>query len=324
MSLESIVERFESITVGVVGDMAADVYVYGAASRLSREAPVLVVRHESEEVIPGCSANTMRNVLALGGSVRPFGLLGADAPGRALREVLSGERVDPSGLIESPEWKTITKTRILVGAIHRSKQQVLRLDQEPAAPANVEAETIERVGAAGGVDVWIVSDYDYGFVTPAVFEAVRATGRPVVVDSRARLLEFRGATIVTPNEEEAAAAVPMRIRTREDCAIAGRHLLERLAADSVLITRGNQGMALFEPTRPDGDFIPITGSDEITDVTGAGDTVAATLALALAAGGRPAEAMRVANHAAGVVVMKAGAATCSTEELRSALRETGA
>jgi rfaE bifunctional protein kinase chain/domain len=321
--LESIIAGFSDVTVGVVGDMAADVYVYGAASRLSREAPVLVVRHESEEVIPGCSANTVQNVVALGAAVRPFGLLGRDAEGLAIQERLAGERVHLDGLLESLAWRTITKTRILVGAIHRSKQQVLRLDREPPdrPPESAIEEIVVRIGrAADDVDVWIVSDYDYGLVTPAVFEAMRATGRPVVVDSRSRLLEFRGAAVITPNEDEAGAAVPLRIRTRTDCRVAGRHLLERTEAQAVLVTRGNQGMALFTPEEPQGDFIPITGSDEITDNTGAGDTVAASLALSLAAGATPGEAMRLANHAAGVVVMKAGAATLDPQELIESLR----
>ncbi len=323
--LTDLVAGFPDVTVGVVGDMAADVYVYAAASRLSREAPVMVVRHEDEEVIPGCAANTVMNVVALGGSVRPFGLLGRDREGLAIQQQLTGERVGLDGLIESGDWETISKTRILVGAFHRSKQQVLRLDREPTeepSPA-VEATMRERIErAAADVDVWIVSDYDYGLVTAKVYDSMRATGRPVIVDSRSRLLEFPGAAVVTPNEDEAGAAIPMRIRTADDCRHAGRTILERLGCGAVLVTRGNEGMALFSAECPEGEFIPITGSDEITDNTGAGDTVAATLALAIAAGATPFEAMHLANHAAGVAVMKAGAATLGPDELIASLGQS--
>jgi len=321
--LAEIVARFPDVTVGVVGDMAADVYVYAEASRLSREAPVMVARYEADEIIPGCAANTVLNVVALGGSVRPFGVLGRDAEGLAITQRLTGERMGLDGLIESASWKTISKTRILVGAFHRSKQQVLRLDREPTADpgSEVTEAVLERIARArDDVDVWIVSDYGYGLVTKAVYDAMLATGRPVVVDSRARLLEFAGATIVTPNEDEAGEAARRTIETAEDCRHAGRVILEALGCGAVLVTRGNEGMALFTESDLDGDFIPITGSDEITDNTGAGDTVAATLALALAAGAAPGEAMRLANHAAGVAVMKAGAATLGPDELLDSLR----
>jgi len=324
--LSEIVARFPDVTVGVVGDMAADVYVYAAASRLSREAPVMVARHEQDEVIPGCAANTVLNVVALGGSVRPFGVLGRDPEGLAITERLTGSRVGLDGLIESASWKTISKTRILVGAFHRSKQQVLRLDREPSAdpePPVVDAVLDRIARARDDVDVWIVSDYGYGLVTSDIYEALLATRRPVVVDSRFRLLEFPRAAIVTPNEDEAGDAVRREIKTAEDCRYAGREIQAKLGCGAVLVTRGNEGMALFTEDDLDGDFIPITGSDEITDNTGAGDTVAATLALALAAGATPGEAMRLANHAAGVAVMKAGAATLGPDELLDSVSRAG-
>jgi D-glycero-beta-D-manno-heptose-7-phosphate kinase len=322
--LQEIVSRFPAVTVGVVGDMAADVYIYGTSSRLSREAPVLVVRHEEDEVIPGCSANTVTNVLALRASVRPFALLGDDIEGRAIRDRIDADRIDFSGLIMSDDWTTVSKTRIVVGPYHRSRQQVLRLDREP--PAMVPDGILETLRArireaAGEIDVWIVSDYGYGLVTMDIYEEMRGTGKPIIVDSRDRLLEFTGATIVTPNEDEASDATSLDIRTEDDCRLAGRRLLERLECGAALITRGNHGMALFDDAHPDGDFIPITGTDAITDNTGAGDTVASVMALSIAAGATPGEAMRLANHAAGIVVMKAGAATLGPAELVAALGE---
>jgi rfaE bifunctional protein kinase chain/domain len=328
---ESILARFPRVRVGVVGDFLADVYVYGVPTRLSREAPVVILRWEGDRVGPGGAANSAANLLALGARVACVGALGADGPGRTLAGRFRGQGADVSGLLLRRGERTITKTRVLAGDVHRSKQQVIRLDREPAGPppASVERRTLAAVRRLGpSLDAWLVSDYGYGTVTPAVAAALRegrgGRERIVVVDSRRRLREFGAATALTPNEEEAAEAAGMEIRDAEDAREAGRRLLEATACSVVLVTRGNQGLALFERGRAPL-LVPASGGDgDITDNNGAGDTVAATFTLALAAGATPAEAAALANHAGGVVVMKPGAATLDRGELVAQARRDAA
>ncbi len=323
---EEVLRRFPGIRVGVVGDFMADVYVLGTPSRLSREAPVVVLRWEGEQVGPGGAANSANNLLALGARVAAVGHLGDDVPGRVIRERFRAGGADVGGLRLLRGDRTITKTRFLAGDVHRSKQQVLRLDREPEdgpAPGLARRVAASARRLAPRVDAWLVSDYGYGTVTPRVYEALRAgpggDRRVVVVDSRRRVREFKGATALTPNEEEAGTAVGQEISRPEQVAAAGRALLAGTGAGCVLVTRGNQGLALVGPGGEEW-LVPPSGGDEITDNNGAGDTVAAVFTLALAAGASPLDAARLANHAGGVVVMKVGAATLTREELRARYR----
>lgn len=326
--LLALIEHLRSCTVLVLGDLLADEYVYGRVARVSREAPVLILEYDSTEVVPGGAGNAASNVAALGGAARLLGLVGRDEPGRRLLQALP-RRVERHGVVRAPGFTTPIKTRILAGGVHSAKQQVVRIDRTstsgvtPALRAEVEAAARQ---AAANVDAILVSDYGSGLVRPAfVAELARETRRqgrrvPVLVDSRYALAKFTRLTACTPNESEVEHMLGTVIDDRpRELERAGRTLLDGLRMQAVLITRGGRGMALFEPGKPTV-HIPIHGSDQIADVTGAGDTVMATLTLALAAGATFEEAARLANFAGGLVVMKRGTATVSAEELARAVR----
>jgi len=322
-----VVAGFGRRRVAVVGDLIADEFIYGQLDRVSREAPVLILKYDATEVLPGGAGNAANTVAALGGRVRLVGVVGRDETGDRMLEAFQ-PGVSAAGVVRPRAYRTPTKTRILAGGIHSAKQQVVRIDR--ATSQRVDRRTIQDVErrllrAAAGCHALLVSDYGTGLVTPALVaravRALKARGRnvPVLVDSRYALLAYRGMTACTPNESEVEHLLGVRIdddlRTLER---AGRTLLRRTGAAAVLVTRGSRGMALFErgeKTR----HIPIFGSDEIADVTGAGDTVIATMTLALAAGATHEEAARLANYAGGLVVMKRGTATVSAAELRAAV-----
>ncbi|MEK6709687.1 MAG: PfkB family carbohydrate kinase [Nitrospinota bacterium] len=260
-----------------------------------------------------------------GGQVAALGALGNGGTGQDLCEALGRRRIDTRLLLADPGRVTPTKTRIMAGGRNTARQQVIRVDHEERLPlrAELEGKIVAAIGrlAAGGADAIIVSDYGLGVVTPAVREAVQAAARKIIVtvDSRHAGDSFRGVTAITPNEEEAEALLgfwPEEDRLDE----AGATLLERTRAQGVLITRGSQGMSLFERGLPRKD-IPIYGTDQIADVTGAGDTVIAAFTLALGAGASMAEAAEIANRAAGIVVMKMGTAVVEADELRKALED---
>jgi rfaE bifunctional protein kinase chain/domain len=326
--LLELIDGFGGTRTAVFGDLIVDEFIYGEIARVSREAPVLILNYDSTAIVPGGAGNAASNVAALGGAVAVVGMAGQDETGARLLDALR-DRVDVRGVIRPRGFRTPTKTRILAGGIHSAKQQVVRIDRA-AGPqpggAHHRAITSKLLAAAAGCDALIASDYGSGLVTPALVtrarKALRRHGRqapPVLVDSRYALLRFRGMTTCTPNEPEVEQLFGVRIgdntRVLER---AGRDLLKRTRASAVLITRGSRGMALFEPDRATV-HIPIFGSDQIADVTGAGDTVIATMTLALAAGASFLEAAHLANHAGGIVVMKRGTATVSANELRQAV-----
>jgi rfaE bifunctional protein kinase chain/domain len=326
----ALIDALEGRRVAVVGDVVADEFVYGRVARVSREAPVLILEYDSTEVVPGGAGNAANNVAALGGRVRLAAVVGRDEPGSRVVNALH-RGVDRRTLVRVPGLVTPIKTRILAGGIHSAKQQVVRIDKSVKRPAGGPARAaFERAAlqAVKNADAVLVSDYGGGLVTPALVARLRkaaapsAGGRrtPILVDTRYRLLDYRGLTACTPNESEVEHALGIRIndsvRTLER---AGREILERTAMQAVLVTRGSRGMALFEPGK-ETVHIPIVGSDEIADVTGAGDTVMATVTLALAAGATFEQAARLANVAGGIVVMKRGTATVAAAELRAAVR----
>jgi rfaE bifunctional protein kinase chain/domain len=322
--LLTLIERCRGRRVAVIGDLIADEFIYGRVARVSREAPVLILDYDTTEVLPGGAGNAARNVAALGGQARAVGLAGMDEAGRRMLDVL-GETVDVRGVARVRDLRTPTKTRILAGGIHSAKQQVVRIDraasqQHGRAARNAIEPRLDR--ALQGCHAVLLSDYGSGLVTPGLVSLVRrhaGAGIPVFVDSRYELVKFRGVDACTPNESEVEHLFGVTIgddrRTLEK---AGRELLDRLRARAVLVTRGSRGMALFEPNRPT-EHIEIYGTDEIADVTGAGDTVIATLTLAVAAGATFSEAARLANFAGGIVVMKRGTATVSADELTAAI-----
>ena len=320
----------------VVGDLIADEFIYGRIERVSREAPVLILRYNATEIVPGGAGNAANNAAALGARVEVLGVVGKDDAGRRLRASL-GARANVRGVVTADGYTTPVKTRILAGGVHSAKQQVVRIDRAGSDITPALARLVERrlARAIERADAVIVSDYGGRLVTPDLWRRAlaaarlrpdhrrRGRARPLVlVDSRYDLAKFTGITACTPNESEVEALLNVRID--EDRGVlerAGRTLLGRLGARAVLVTRGSRGMALFEPDRPT-DHIAIVGSDQIADVTGAGDTVIATFTAALAAGATFAEAARLANHAGGLVVMKRGTATVSAEELRRAVNST--
>ncbi len=323
--LRQTVEAFRGRTVVVVGDLIADEYLFGKPARISREAPVLILRFTEREVGLGGAANAAHNVHALGARVVPIGVVGRDAPGDELLGLVHGAGMPTDGIVTENGRPTPVKTRIMAGGYQATRQQVVRLDREPEAELQTiteDALVTRLTGLAERADAILVSDYGYGTVTPRVFERIRAiarrTGAVVSVDSRYQLPRFTGVTAATPNEAELEQLAGTAVDDERAVEKAGRQLLERLEARLLLVTRGSRGMALLE--RDGGSsFIPIHGTDEIADVTGAGDTVISTFTVALASGAAPIDAATLANMAGGIVVMKRGTATVSPAELAQAL-----
>ncbi|MBY0493311.1 MAG: bifunctional hydroxymethylpyrimidine kinase/phosphomethylpyrimidine kinase [Cyanobacteria bacterium] len=314
--------------VVVFGDLIADEFVYGRIARVSREAPVLILEYDATEIVPGGAGNAANNVASLGGMVTLVSLVGRDEPGDRLFKVLP-KSVDRAGLTRPRAYRTPVKTRILAGGIHSAKQQVVRIDRHTAEPVvDAHRKAAERAAkrAIKTADAVLISDYGSGLVQPRFVAELAAAvnGRvPILIDSRYALTRYRGLTACTPNESEVEQVLGVKIDdNRRVLERAGRKLLEQTGMAAVLITRGSRGMALFEPDKPTV-HIPIFGSDQIADVTGAGDTVMATMTLALAAGGSFEQAARLANYAGGIVVMKRGTATVSAAELRRALLRQG-
>ena len=326
--LVRIVDTLKDRHVVVVGDLLADEFVYGRVARISREAPVLILEYDSTQIVPGGAGNAANNVAALGGRCTLVAVVGRDDPGRRLTRALHA-RVDSRHLVRAAGRPTPVKTRILAGGIHSAKQQVVRIDRGVNQPIDARArEAFERAAFAAlpKADAVLVSDYGSGLITPrfvaSIAAALKAAGHPipVLVDSRYQLLKYRGLTACTPNEAEVEQALGVTID--DDLRVlekGGRAILAQTRMQAVLVTRGSRGMALFVPKVPTV-HIPIYGSDEIADVTGAGDTVMATLTLALAAGATFEAAARLANYAGGLVVMKRGTATVGAAELRGAIR----
>ena len=324
--LRKIVEAFPHLTVTAIADFVADEFIYGEISRVSREAPVLILKHRDRTVLPGGGANAVYNLADLGVTVLPVGVIGDDEPGRLLLRRFRQKRIATSGVLKLKGHTTVTKTRILAGMTHTARQQVVRVDREPESELSFIHQQ-DLVDAARrflrASDALLVSDYGYGSATPQMLKDLRSRGAldaiPVTLDSRYRLLLYAGATAATPNEPEVEQALGIRIgNDPARLFAAGKRILERMKLDSLVITRGRDGMVAF--TRGEKPIeIPIHGSDQVADVTGAGDTVIATFTAALAAGADAESAARLANYAGGIVVMKRGTATVTREELLQAV-----
>ncbi len=331
---QGLIRSFAGRRIGVIGDLVADLYIYGRPVRLSREAPVLIVRHEREDLLLGGAANSISNLRALGAEVEAVGMVGEDPIGGRLIEALKGIGVSTGAVLRSARWRTVSKHRVMAGDYHTRKQQMLRIDYEPDGRPGAEesARLVELVRSlAGSVEAWILSDYGYHLMCPPLLDLLReerGRGKVVVADSRYRLRDFRGISLVTPNEGEAFSAFGgNEAEWDEGIGVAavheiGRRILDELGVGAALITRGDRGMMLFEPGKDPLD-IPISGTRDIVDVTGAGDTVVSVATLALVAGAGFADAARIANIAAGIVVMKPGAATVSQIELLAACWAAG-
>jgi rfaE bifunctional protein kinase chain/domain len=322
-----IIQTFADRRVLVVGDLVADEYVFGRPERVSREAPVLILRYLSRETRLGGAANACHNLQTLGAQVLTLGVVGKDTAGDELCHVLGERGIPTEGVIAVPERPTPVKTRILGGGwgSRSARQQIVRLDREPegAISPATEALLVERLrGWAGRVDAVVLSDYGYGTITPRLLAEIRVlaeSGIIVTADSRYDLFRFDRLTAATPSESEVEHLLGISLDGDKAVEQAGWQLLERLGTRCLLVTRGAKGQALFERSGT-ATFLPIFGSDEIADVTGAGDTVISAFTLALAAGARPVEAARLSNYAGGLVVMKRGTATVSRDELAEAVR----
>jgi rfaE bifunctional protein kinase chain/domain len=327
--LRRIVESFSKISVMVVADMIADEFISGEIARVSREAPVLILRHRERTLVPGGGANAVMNLAALGVTALPVGLVGDDEAGRSLLQIFRKNKISVSGISRLKGHITTTKTRVLAYSAHSSRQQVVRIDRECEVLAETHPALLELIASAReyvpAADAVLLSDYGYGAVSPRIFNFIRAKGvlgeTPVTLDSRYRMLEYEGVTAATPNEGEVEEALHVRIgHDHAQLMAAGAELIRRMKLESLVITRGGDGMVAFERKKAAIE-IPIYGSNQVVDVTGAGDTVIATFTAALAAGADTATAAMLANYAGGIVVMKRGTATVTHAELLAALAD---
>ena len=326
VALLALIERFPRQRILVLGDLVSDEYVYGEIARVSREAPVLILKQREKQVVPGGGANAANNLADLGAQVTPVGVLGDDPSGDALAQYFREKGVSLRQVVRLRGYQTPTKSRLLGGLSHWQRQQIVRVDREPAQ--KIAPELRRRLAASlqsrlTHASALLISDYGYG--TTDAHEAAflrRRAGRrlPITLDSRYALLSYRGLTAATPNEPEVEAAFGQPVGNNLDrLHLLGRKLLRRLALEALLVTRGRDGMVLFEPRRAP-QHLPIFGSDQAVDVTGAGDTVIAAFTLTLAAGGSPMHAAMLANCAGGLVVMKRGTATATAREIAEAIR----
>jgi len=325
--LAELLDRCAGVRLLVLGDMVADEHLIGVSQAVAREAPVVVLRYVRQYVLPGGATNPAYNAAVLGAQVAVCGVIGDDPSGAALRGQLAAAGIDVAGLLVDPSRPTTTKTRIWGGGTQQQVQQLLlridRVDRRPVEGplgGGLTRFVLERLPE---VDALLISDYENGVIgrglIDAVLPAAARAGKLVGIDSHGDLFRFRGATVATPNQPEAEATLGLSIEGPDDLERAGRRLLEGLGAQAVLITRGKEGMSLFTREGPGGVHLPAVALGAAVDPTGAGDTVAATFILALAAGATPLEAAHLANLAAGIVVTRMGAATASPAELRAAI-----
>lgn len=324
--LLQIIENFAGQKIIVWGDFILDEYLYGTTRRISREAPVLILSYRRNEFSLGGAGNALLNLKALGANPMAVGVLGQDNAGHRITQILKQNGISTRYIIRHKEHSTPVKTRILAGEETTRKQQILRIDQEAKVPDTPQLkEKILKVlldlrTQAGGV---IISDYDYYTVKEDIFRRMlppfQKSNIPIALDSRFRLLNFKGVTVITPNEPEIEEALKVRIDDNDRVIRhAGKTLLQKSEAKTILLTRGSQGMVLFEKKK--SPFaIPIFGTTDIVDVTGAGDTVISVFALALASGASSRDAARLANYAGGLVVMKKGTSTITPQELKQAI-----
>ena len=323
--LLGLVRRFPGKRLLVVGDMVADEYLVGSPASISREAPVLILAHSHEFTVPGGATNPGANARTLGAEVSLAGVIGEDAAGERLRGKLGGLGIHMDGLLSEPGRPTSTKTRILAGGTQVVQQQIVRVDRVDRSEIS-EACCRDMIAylrrTIPAVDAIIISDYENGVINQPIIDAIiplaTELGKVVTVDSHGDLARFQHATAVTPNQPEAEATLGVRISDRASLERAGARLLAETQAKGVLITRGAEGMSLFERDRPPL-HIPASNLTEVADPTGAGDTVAATFTLALVAGAQMAEAAVLSNIAAGLVVRRVGCATNTPEELSVAV-----
>lgn len=321
-----LVRAFAGKRILVVGDLVADEYIIGAPLRVSREAPVLILGQREHYTVPGGATNPGVNARTLGAEVFICGVIGDDASGKRLRRRLAEYHIALDGVFSEEGRPTTTKSRIFAGDSQLVRQQIVRVDVIDDSDLSdvCKEEMLNYLRATiPRVDALILSDYETGVISPEIIQTAiplaRAAGKIIIVDAHGDLDRFQGVTALTPNQPEAEATLGRRIHDRETLEAAGRELLDRTNAQGLLITRGSEGMSLFERNQPPL-HLPAFYHGEVADPTGAGDTVAATFTLALTAGGTQTEAATLANIAAGLVIQRLGNATNTPEELMAAVR----
>ncbi|MFQ5876823.1 MAG: bifunctional heptose 7-phosphate kinase/heptose 1-phosphate adenyltransferase [Acidobacteriota bacterium] len=320
------IDRMDGVEVLVVGDLVLDEFEYGEIGRVSREAPVLILNHQRTETLLGAAANAVHNIHALGGRPIVVGRVGQDAAGERITELLRERGIEIAGIWRDPGYRTPRKRRILAGSPHAAKQQIVRIDRGGGPPVPADAPQLRRrlEDGARRARGALVSDYGLGLIhdgtRPAILELTRGAGLSLFVDSRARLASFRPLTAATPNLEEVERALGETVG-EEVAAVhrAGERLRRELDARALVVTLGSHGMSVLEAGRPPV-HLAVYGTDEVADVTGAGDTVISAFTLAALAGSGYLEAALLANYAGGIVVMKRGTATVAPDELRRAVR----
>jgi rfaE bifunctional protein kinase chain/domain len=325
-SLLKIVENFSQKKIIVWGDFILDEYLYGTTRRISREAPVLILSYRRKDFSLGGAGNALLNLKALGAKPLAVGVLGQDDAGNRISQIFKQNGISTRHLIRHRSHSTPVKTRILAGEETTRKQQILRIDQEakvPDIPPLKEKILKTLLDLKKETDAVIISDYDYYTVKTDIFRRIlprfQKSNIPIALDSRFRLLDFKGVTVVTPNEPEVEEALQVRIDDNDQIVRqAGKTLLQKTDARTILLTRGSKGMVLFAKNKAPFP-IPIFGSTDIVDVTGAGDTVISVFTLALASGASYREAAQLANYAGGLVVMKKGTSTLTPQELKQAI-----
>jgi len=323
--LTELVDKFRDTRIAVLGDMVIDEYIFGSPERISREAPVLIVRENEREVRLGGAGNVVANIRALGGRPRPVGLMGADNIGEQLMNLMANRGINAEGIMVDPSRLTTTKTRVLGGGRNTVRQQMLRIDRQSDAQVDpsIRAILVEHLNRAlKGADALVVSDYAEGVVEAELFDEVlriiREKNVPVFVDSRHRIEHFLGADTLVPSESELFGASKLNVSTEKGLEKAGRWLLQTAQCGAAMVKRGKKGVALFLPDQPTLK-VPAYGPDEVADRTGAGDTVLAGYSLARCVGAETEDALRIGNTAAGISVTKSGTAVVEAKELKRAL-----
>lgn len=319
--LFDLLERFSRARVLVVGDLTLDEFLTGQVERISREAPVLILRHETTQQIPGGGANAAYNLASLGAQVKAVGLLGKDDQGRSLRQLLELAGINTQGIFLDPVRPTVTKTRISGHSRQSVTQQIVRVDRksDELPDPDLQLQLAEYIHSQlSTVDAVVCSDYGDGVLTAPVITS--ALSHPqAIVDTQKQIERYQGAMLFTPNLPEAEQAVGYAITNSQTLAQAGQDLLALTQARQILITRGEQGMSLFDRDGSE-QHIPAFNRTEVFDVTGAGDTVAAALTLGLTAGASFWEAAILGNLAASIVVRQFGTTTTTPSEMKAALQ----
>ena len=325
--LSRYINNFSNQTILVIGDIIADEFIVGKPERLSREAPVLILRHQEKNITPGGGANAANNVCSLGGKVKLSGIIGNDQSGKILKNVLNEKGIDTEGLIIDNQRPTSLKTRIQAGGGDIVKQQVVRIDKLDKSNINEDIENKLLSDLQDNMDLIdgiLLSDYGNGLLTNSIKNDIiricRENNLFLAVDSRYDLMDYKGATIATPNLEEAGNALNKKLKNQKQVIAAGKELMEKLKLRYLLITQGPDGMTLFTK-KEEPVHIPVANFSEVFDVTGAGDTVVSTFLLAFVSGADAVSAMRLANYAAGIVVRKNGVATVNPDELQMEVKE---